>query len=71
MRIYFDENFSPYLARAFRELEKGRPGDGIEVIHMTEEFERGTPDEEWLPAIAMKHGCVLTQDLNIQRTKLL
>lgn len=71
MRLYFDENFSPHLAHAFRELERGRPGDGVEVFHMTDEFPRGTPDEEWIPDISMKHGCVLTQDLNIQRTRLL
>jgi hypothetical protein len=71
MRLYFDENFSPHLAHAFRELEKGRPGDAVEVFHMTDEFPRGTPDEDWISAIAMKHGSVLTQDLNIQRTRLL
>ncbi len=71
MRIYFDENFSPHIARAFRELEKGRPGDAVEVCHITEEFARGTADEIWLPAIAMKHGCIITQDLNIRRTRLL
>ena len=60
MRLYFDENFSPHLASAFRELEKGRPSDGFEVFHMTDEFPRGTPDEEWLTAIASRHGCVFT-----------
>jgi PIN like domain len=71
MRLYFDENFAPQLVRGFHEFERGRPSEGIEVRHLTDEFARGTPDEEWLPGLASRHGCVLTQDLNISRTRLL
>ena len=71
MRLYFDENFATKLAHGFREFQTGRPSEDIEVLHLADEFGRGTPDEEWLPAVASRHGCVLTQDLNISRTRLL
>ena len=71
MRLYFDENFAPKLAHGFREFQAGRPSEEFEVFHLADEFARGTPDEEWLPAVASRHGCVLTQDLNISRTRLL
>ena len=30
---------------------------------------RGTADEIWIPAIAKRHGIVITQDLNVHRTR--
>jgi hypothetical protein len=71
MRLYFDENFSQHLANGFKAFQQGRLAEDIEVYHLTEEFPRGTKDEIWLPGIAQRHGCILTQDVNIHRTQLL
>lgn len=71
MRLYFDENFSHHLADGFKSFQLGRPAEGIEVLHLTEEFDRGTPDDIWLPGVAQRHGCVLTQDVNIHRSRIL
>jgi len=67
MRIYFDENFPRQLAAGFREFEHGDKGGNIDVIHVLDEFDKGTPDETWIPDIARKHGCMITQDRNIHR----
>lgn len=32
MRLYFDENFSPYLIRGMREFQSGRPNEGFKVL---------------------------------------
>jgi hypothetical protein len=71
MRLYFDENFAPAIAHGFREFEKGRPSEGVDVFHLTDEFKRGTKDEIWLPQVASRHGCILTQDINIHRSGIL
>lgn len=71
MKIFFDENFSPYLAKGFSAFQEGRRHEGIEVLHVVGEFGTGTPDEEWLPAVARKQGVAITQDFNIHRTRQL
>lgn len=69
MRIYFDENFSPHFVEGLSTIQSARRKDGIEVYSIVREFGRGTADEEWIPAVAQKHGVVVTQDLNINRLK--
>lgn len=69
MRIYFDENFSRRIASGMREFQDARPSEGVDVIWCPDEFGRGAADEDWIPTIASKHGVVLTQDLNIHRTR--
>jgi hypothetical protein len=69
MRIYFDENFSHRIAAGMREFQAARSSEGIEVISCPEEFGRGAADEDWIPKVASKRGIILTQDLNIHRTK--
>jgi predicted nuclease of predicted toxin-antitoxin system len=70
MKLYFDENFFYRLSNALKELEQGAH-DGVEVHHLTEEFPRGTSDGDWIPVIAQKNGIVITQDLNIHKTRSL
>jgi hypothetical protein len=70
MKIFFDENFSKYLAAGISELQKGI-GEGIEVLHSVQFFERGIKDEKWIPEVAKMHGIVITQDLKIARTSSL
>jgi hypothetical protein len=67
MKIYFDENFSPYLAQGFNEFHKGGYNEGVEVIHITKDFCKGCKDEDWIPKVAQKHGCIVTQDLHIRK----
>ena len=69
MRIYFDENFSHRIASGMREFQSARSSEGVTVVWCPDEFERGAADEEWIPQVASKHGVVLTQDLNIHRTR--
>ncbi len=69
MRIYFDENFSPSLVAGIQKLQDGRKSDGITVHSVIDEFGRGAPDEKWIPGIASQHGCMITQDLNINRVR--
>jgi hypothetical protein len=69
MRIYFDENFSLSLVAGIQKLQDGRKSDGITVHSVIDEFGRGAPDEKWIPGIASQHGCMITQDLNINRVR--
>lgn len=69
MRIYFDENFSHRIASGMREFQDAKPSEGISVIWAPDEFGKGAKDEEWIPLVASKHGIVLTQDINIHRTR--
>ncbi len=68
MKVFFDENFSKYLAIGMSELQKGMRHEGIEVLHSVEVFGKGIADEEWIPQVAKMHGIVVTHDINIQRT---
>lgn len=69
MRVYFDENFSPALIEGLHRIQAGRPSEDVVVCSLKEEFGQGTPDEEWIPAVARRHGVVITQDTNIHRTR--
>ena len=65
MRIYFDENFSPSLVAGMQKIQDGRKSEEFSVHSVKDEFGKGASDEEWIPKIASEHGCVITQDLNI------
>ena len=69
MRIYFDENFSPHLIEGLARIQSGRLSEDIMVCSVKGEFGQGTPDETWIPAVAKRHGVVITQDTSIHRTK--
>jgi PIN like domain len=69
MRIYFDENFSPSLVAGMKEIQDGRKAEGFTVHSVKDEFGKGAPDEKWIPGIASQHGCVITQDLQVNRTR--
>jgi len=71
VKIFFDENFSPHLAKGFACFQNGRKSENIEVLHVVPVFGRGAPDEEWIPGIAKMHAVAITQDLNIYRIRLL
>ncbi len=44
MKVFFDENFSKYLAIGMSELQKGMRHEGIEVLHSVEVFGKGIAD---------------------------
>ena len=71
MRIYFDENFSKYLASGMSALQGGIGGEHIDVFHIADSFGKGKKDEEWIPEVAKVHGIVVTQDIHIARTRTL
>ncbi|MBI4650580.1 hypothetical protein HY745_04695 [Candidatus Desantisbacteria bacterium] len=71
MKIFFDENFSPFLAEGFSSFQKGRKEEDIEVLHIATYFGRGVKDEEWISKVAQMHGTAITQDTNIRRTQVL
>lgn len=69
MKVYFDENFSPHMARGFAAFQQGRPEEKVEVLHVVDAFGRGAPDEEWITGVAKYGGVAITQDSSIQRTR--
>lgn len=71
MKFYFDENFSPYLIKGLKYIQSGRNAENAEILSIKDEFNAGCKDEEWIPVVASKNGVVITQDININRTKYL
>lgn len=72
MKIYFDENTSPYICRALQELQRSRNvelKDPIEVISIEEQFGRSAKDEDWIPLVGAERAMVITHDFNIMRTR--
>ncbi|MCE7068150.1 hypothetical protein [Dyadobacter sp. CY326] len=67
-RIYIDENISPHIAAGLDILEKPL-GSNFEVVSIITVFGKGALDEDWLPKIGAERAVVITQDLNIHRTK--
>ncbi len=66
MKIYFDENFPPNIAKAINILEKNKD---IDVLNITDEFGHGIADDDWIPVVGSKGGIVVTQDHNIHRMR--
>jgi len=68
MKCLFDNQMSPRLAKALKELE-GRKG--IVVDHIQYKFKHDTPDTDWIRALA-KEGdwFVITKDAMIRRRSI-
>jgi hypothetical protein len=60
--FFFDENMPKKLVEALKHL-------GRDVCHATGEFDRGTPDTEWIPEVARREWVAVTQDGSILRKK--
>lgn len=69
MKFYFDENITPQIARALAILQEPRQQENVEVFTIRDAFGKGAPDEEWIPQVASEDGIVVTQDMNIHRTR--
>ena len=70
IKIYFDENMSPYIAEGLNILEQPN-NEGFEVKSISKVFGSGVKDNEWIPEVGRENGIVITQDFNIHRTKCL
>ena len=60
MKCFFDENLGFQLAH-------GLKGFGEDAIHLTDVFQKGTPDEDWLPYVADNDYVLFTRDNRILR----
>ncbi|HZV67995.1 MAG TPA: hypothetical protein VFG10_00535 [Saprospiraceae bacterium] len=72
MIIYLDENIAPTLALGFHQLQflqSQKKGLTIYVRALENDFGKGCKDEAWIPIVGQNDNCVITQDINIQRTK--
>ena len=63
MKCFFDENLGIQLVRGLR-------GFGEDIVHLTEIFDPGKPDVEWLPYVAQNGYVLFTVDKRIRRRPL-
>lgn len=65
MRFFLDNNISPRICRALRELEDR---DDNEVVHLREKFTANTTDAFWMGQLGMEGDwVVVTCDVSISR----
>ncbi|MBK6901441.1 MAG: hypothetical protein IPH04_01150 [Saprospirales bacterium] len=72
MIIYVDENMPSVLAQGFDILQEPmnhKLKEPVRVKSIKEVFGAGTQDEDWIPKAGEEGACVITQDLNIRRSK--
>jgi hypothetical protein len=50
LKFLFDNNLSPHIAAAIRELSKSEP-DVEQVIHLRERFQQSAPDVHWIGSL--------------------
>lgn len=68
MRILFDNNISPKVARSINELKKSSQGDF--AVALRDKFSPSTPDIQWIAALGAEKGwCVVSADLRIARNR--
>ena len=67
-RIYIDENLAPQIAEALNVLE-AHANEGFEVLSIGKTFGRGVQDEDWIPKVGAEEAVIITQDINIHRTR--
>lgn len=69
MKIYFDENLSPYLARGLHHLSQAHLR-GTDIISAFDDPGKGTKDEDLLKYLASKKAILITKDINIHRDRM-
>jgi hypothetical protein len=68
VKILFDNNISPKVARAINELRKSPHGDF--AVALRDKFSASTPDIQWITALGAEKGwCVVSADLRITKNK--
>tara|TARA_B100000614_G_C14260105_1_gene374680 strand:+ start:82 stop:537 length:456 start_codon:yes stop_codon:yes gene_type:complete len=73
IKIFFDENTSPYLAKAFKILQKRRNikfNESFSIHHTQTLFEKGIEDENWIEEIGKENGVAITYDTNIHKSRI-
>jgi hypothetical protein len=66
--VYIDENFPTQLADGLNILVQ-HPYPGLQVLSIKNTFGQGVADENWIPQAGQQGAVVITQDLNINRTR--
>lgn len=68
MRVFFDNNLSPYLAHALHALLEP---EGDQVVHLTDRFLPQTEDRAWIDTLAGEgRWVVVSADRRIYRNRL-
>jgi hypothetical protein len=66
VKVFFDHNMSPAMARAFRELFRKEH----EIKFLAEKFDPSTPDVEWITALSQEgQWVVISGDRRITRNR--
>ena len=68
MEILIDENLPKKIAKGLHLFQEGSD-DSVQVIHITDKFEEGISDEDWIESINGSNSIVVTRDFNIKRTQ--
>lgn len=64
MRLFFDNNLSPKLARGLHKLVEPEH----EVVHLKERFAANTPDEVWMRTLGSEPDWIIVSgDLQVRR----
>jgi hypothetical protein len=70
IKIYFDENISPYLAKGLQLLHHPlQSKEPIEILSLQEVFGKGIKDEDWIPKLGAEHAVIVTQDMRIHKSR--
>lgn len=72
MKIFLDENTSPYLCKGLQEFQHSLNADladKVSIFSIKEQFGMGAADEEWIPLVGKDRGVAITHDINITRTR--
>ena len=69
MKVYFDENLSHYVARAFNLFECKIKN--VEVISTVDALYAGAPDEEVVEHVAKNGGILFTKDCDYLKAQLI
>jgi len=68
LKVFIDNNLSPYLARVLHTLLEP---EGDQVTHLTDRFPPDTEDRAWIDALAAEGGwVVISADRRIHRNRL-
>lgn len=58
MKFFFDNNLSPHLAHAMRELSRA-DNEPTEVVHLVDRFDRNEKDTVWIPSLSSEGSWVI------------
>lgn len=69
MKFFFDNNLSPHLAHAIRELCKVESSI-TEVIHLRDRFSANTKDQDWIAALSQSGPWVVISQDSLRKNDL-